>query len=81
MRNSPGTRGARWRVTPADFVLIMVGGRQVHTLTGHSSPVFSVDFSPNGEHFVTGSDDNLVKIWNTETGAEVSRVLGLRQVW
>ena len=81
MGNSPGTRGARWRVTPADFALIMVGGRQVHTLTGHSGPVLSVDFSPNGQHFVTGSYDNLVKIWNTATGAEVSSFVGWRGVW
>jgi len=50
----------------------MVGGRQVHTLTGHSGPVRSVDFSPNGKRVVSGSNDNRVKIWNVETGAEVS---------
>jgi len=78
MSNSPGTRGARWRVTPAGFALIIVGGRQVHTLTDHATFMWSVDFSPNGKHLVAGSPDNLVKLWDTDTGAEVSRVLGLR---
>ena len=37
----------------------------------HSASVFSVAFSPDGKHFGSGSGDHLVKIWNTETGAEV----------
>ena len=41
------------------------------TLTGHSGRVHSVAFSEDGKHVVSGSDDNLVKIWNSETGAEV----------
>jgi len=32
----------------------------------------SVDFSPDGKHVISGSHDKLVKIWNAETGAEVS---------
>ena len=44
---------------------------------GHSATVHWVDFSPDGKHFVSGSSDKLVKIWKTQTGAEVSRVLGL----
>ena len=34
--------------------------------------VKSVAFSPNGNCVVSGSNDNPVKIWDTETGAEVS---------
>jgi WD40 repeat protein len=34
--------------------------------------VRSVAFSRDGKRIVSGSDDNLVKIWNTETGVEVS---------
>jgi len=56
----------------------MVGGRQVHTLTGHSGPVRSVAFSPNGNRVVSGSYDNLVKIWDTATGALVSSFVGVR---
>jgi len=57
---------------------IMVGGWQVHTLTGHSGCVWSVVFSPNGTHVVSGSEDGLVKIWNTVTGAEVSNFVRVR---
>ena len=53
---------------------------QVFTLAGHSDGVTSVDFPPDGKHCVSGSIDKLVKIWNTETGAEVSSFVGLREV-
>ena len=48
--------------------------------SGHSGKVFAVNFSPDGSHFVSGSGDTLVKIWDTETGAEVSVFVGLRGV-
>ena len=41
------------------------------SLAGHSGSVLSVDFSPDGKHVVSGSSDNLVKIWNAANGAEV----------
>jgi len=44
----------------------------MRTLTGHSNRVNSVDFSRDGKRIVSGSDDKLVKIWDTVTGAEVS---------
>ena len=56
----------------------MMGGLQVCTLTGHSYPVHSVAFSPNGNRVVSGSYDELVKIWDTQTGALVSRFVGVR---
>ena len=63
-------------VVPRRFCLksceMRVNGWQVHTLTGHSGTVYSVAFSPNGNRVVSGSFDMLVKIWDTETGAEVS---------
>jgi WD40 repeat protein len=70
-------------VFPSRFCLgsgleIMMCGRQVRTLTGHSRPVRSVAFSPNGNRVVSGSDDKLVKIWDTETGAEVGSFVGVR---
>ena len=44
----------------------------MRTLTGHTDAVGSVAFSPEGNRVVSGSYDKLVKIWDTETGAEVS---------
>ena len=40
-----------------------------HLFTGHSAPVNSVCFSPDGTRIVSGSDDNTVRIWNAVTGA------------
>ena len=44
----------------------------MRTLTGHTDIVFSVAFSRDGNRVVSGSGDNLVKIWDIQTGAEVS---------
>ena len=49
-------------------------------MIGHSHAVYSVDFSPNGNRVVSGSRDNLVKIWDTETGVAVSSFVGVRGV-
>jgi WD40 repeat protein len=37
-------------------------------LKGHSDPVNSVIFSPEGSHVVSGSSDSLRTIWNAVTG-------------
>jgi len=47
-------------------------------MTGHTGVVNSIDFSLDGKRVVSGSEDTLVKIWDAETGAEVSRFLGVR---
>ena len=69
------------QVSPWKWSEIMVGGRQVHTLTGQPSPdsgdVRCVALSPDGKHVVSGSSDKLVKISDTETGALVSRFEGV----
>jgi WD40 repeat protein len=56
----------------------MVGGRQLHTLMGHSGFVCLVAFSRDGNRVVSGSTDDLVKIWDTKTGALVSSFAGVR---
>ena len=69
-------------VVPRRFCLksseMMVGLWQVHTLTGHSHMVQSVALSRDGTRVASGSWDNLVKIWNAETGALVSSFVGVR---
>ena len=34
------------------------------TLKGHSGPVTSVSFSPDGKRIVSGSTDKTVKVWD-----------------
>ena len=44
-----------------------------YTLPGHSNLAHTVALSRDGKRAASGSWDKLVKIWNAETGAEVSR--------
>lgn len=39
----------------------------VGTLSGHASWVLSVAFAPDGKHFVSGSSDKSVKVWDAAT--------------
>ena len=55
----------------------MVGGSQIHTMTGLTDEMWSVVFSPNGDRVVSGSQDQLAKIWDVATGALVSSIVGL----
>jgi len=40
-------------------------------MTGHSGPVVSVDFSPNGQFLATASLDNTVRVWDASNGREL----------
>jgi WD40 repeat protein len=50
------------------------------TLTGHSNWVTSVAYSPDGKHIVSGSLDNTVKVWDSQTGKEVRVLLCHRPI-
>lgn len=52
------------------------------TLMGHVDRVYSVAFSPDGHHIVSGSSDCTVKIWDAESGAETLTLQGhTNPVW
>jgi WD40 repeat protein len=39
-------------------------GREVRSLIGHSSAVFSLAFNPNGDILASGSRDGTIRLWN-----------------
>ncbi len=53
-------------------------GRNVHTLAGHASQVYTAAFSPDGKLVASGSDDGLTKLWDAATGREVRNLAGHR---
>ena len=55
-------------------------GQLTLTLTGHSSLVSSVGFSPDGRRIVSGSGDGTVKLWDVETGRETLTLEAHRSV-
>ena len=46
------------------------------TLEGHTDPVRSASFSPDGTRIVTASEDNTAKLWDARSGAEVLSLKG-----
>lgn len=47
--------------------------RCVRTFIGHRQAVRDIDFNANGNKFVSAGYDRYLKLWDTETGAVVSR--------
>ena len=48
-----------------------LAGVEKRTLRGHSKPVTSCSFSPDGGSVVSGSYDKTLKIWDAATGARL----------
>ena len=42
--------------------------KPLELITGHTGPVNSLVFSPDGGTFATASDDNTARLWDTNTG-------------
>jgi WD40 repeat protein len=50
--------------------------KEVASLARHTDSVWSVAFSPDGQYIVSGSMDNLVKVWSVSGGKEVASLAG-----
>jgi len=50
--------------------------RELRTLSGHTSDVYSVAFSPDGKILASGSADNTIKLWDVATGREIRTLSG-----
>jgi WD40 repeat protein/tetratricopeptide (TPR) repeat protein len=51
-------------------------GQETLTLHGHTAPVTSVCFSPDGRRLASASYDNAVKVWEAQTGQEALTLKG-----
>ncbi|HBJ35049.1 MAG TPA: hypothetical protein DDZ51_09895 [Planctomycetaceae bacterium] len=54
----------------------IASGKTQQTFSPQSA-VASVDFSPSGDRFVTGSWDNAARIWDTNTGVALNKLGGV----
>jgi WD40 repeat protein len=54
-----------------------VNTSQLHkTMRGHTGPVLSVAYSPDGQYIASGSVDHTVRVWHVETGTCVAVLEG-----
>jgi len=66
----PDLRNFEW------FYLDRLCHSDLLTLKGHSGPVASVAFSPDGKRLASASKDQTVKVWNAATGQETLTLKG-----
>ncbi|MEA5625406.1 WD40 repeat domain-containing protein, partial [Nostoc sp. UHCC 0251] len=60
------------RFHPIAASLTAPGGNLVRTLTGHNNRVNAVAITPDGQRAVSACSDNTLKLWDLETGKEIS---------
>ena len=51
-------------------------GKSLRTLTGHTAPVESLSFSPNGRTLASGGWDRTIRLWDTDTWTLLAELKG-----
>jgi WD40 repeat protein len=54
----------------------LASGRELRTLSDHSSDVYAVAVTPDGQRAVSASDDETVKVWDLASGRELHTLSG-----
>merc|ERR1712096_487071 len=54
----------------------VASGSLRETLSGHTAPIKSVAYSPDGTTLASASDDGSIKLWHAETGLELRTLSG-----
>jgi hypothetical protein len=76
----PAVEGAPEHLTVSGFgtpeLTLAREGRPPVVLRGHTGPVASAAFTPDGRRVATASSDGTIRIWQPETGAELLSLPG-----
>jgi WD40 repeat protein/predicted Ser/Thr protein kinase len=72
-----GTRGVSCSNNePVAIVWDVAQSKELYRLQGLSAPLESLVMSPDGERFLTGGKDRLLRLWDLKSGKELSRCTG-----
>ena len=50
-------------------------GKEFRIFSGHTSTVYSANFTTDGRYILTGSHDNSLKLWDIATGQEIATLI------
>jgi WD40 repeat protein len=78
---APSRLGKRLLAGGAILLLGLVGYgywylNRIPVLTRHTGEVNTIDFTPDGRQFASGSDDTTIKIWNLSDRQELRTLTG-----